>query len=764
MSETTPLRLAYVADTMVDVRNLEGLAARATVTALVPDRLGGAIANHWPPRRPVALVRLPGGRLRFALAAARWLVRNRRRIDVVFALDNLVAAAAANLAHRLGGPPVVLQVGRPTLDYLACQRGLRPAPVHAARTAVARALVWANERAASGIGAVSAYCARQCARRNRRVRVIPAYGVDTDVFAPRLTKRAAKARLGFDPDRPVVLLRSRLAPEKDPGTFLEAVRALRQAGRDVVAVYMGGEHEAMYRLARTLGVELVARAPSSFEEIPVWYMAADVDVQTSRAEGLGISPLESLACGTPVVVSDTGGLPEVVDGGRVGTLVPPGDHLALARAIAAVLDDPGAAERARTEGRRWVEDRFRADDAFDRWIALAREVAGPVPPARRRVLFVDHETRLSGGERDLVELVGALGRSVDAHVALPGDGPLADALRAAGATVHVVPMDESLLRTSRWDLARRPALAARRAGAAAAAAVRLGRLARSLRPDVVHSNSQKAHLLAVPAALACRAPHVWHVHDILEPGWLSRAFHAAAAAFADRVLAISAATAAPFERSAARGRVRVVYPGVRTAPVGDGERLAWRRRLGAAGEEPLVGIVGQIARWKGQDVFLAAARLVAERRPEVRFAVVGACLFPGNEAAYEAELHRLVRAWDLGDRVTFTGAVDPVDPVMAALDVLVHASRLPEPFGRVLVEAMAQGTPVVATANGAGPEVVAPGAGLLVPPERPELLADAVLDLLAAGKPNEAARAAAARFSVTANAAAVAAVWDEVVR
>lgn len=759
------LRIAYVADTMVDVRNIEGLASGASVTLVVPARLGAAFANHWPPAVPAEVVRLPGNRPAFALAAARWLVRNRRRLDVAFALDNLVAAAAANLAHRLGGPPVVLQVGRPTVDYVRCQRGLAPAWRHAARLAAARLLVAANERAAAGIGAVSEYCARQCERRNRRVRTIPAYGVDTTVFAPLLPRREAKARLSFDPDRPLVLFRSRLAPEKDPVTFCEAIRRLRAAGRDVVAAYMGGEADEMAALARRLGVEVVARRPASFDEIPVWYMAADVDVQASRAEGLGISPLEALACGTPVVVTDVGGLPEVVDGGRFGELVPPGDAGALAAAIARVLDDPGAARRAAAEGRNWVEQRYEKRLAFDAWLALAREVAGGPPgPGRRRVLFVDHETRLSGGERDLVELVGTVGTEIEAHVALPGEGPLAAALRERGATVHTVAMDRVLLRTSRWELARRPSLAVRRAGAAVVAAARLARLARRLRPDIVHSNSQKAHLLAVPTALACGAPHVWHVHDILEDGWLRRAFTAAASLFAARIVAISDATAGPFRHGRAAPRVRVVHPGVGVAPVTEHDRAAWRHKLGARDGEALVGMVGQIARWKGQDVFLAAARLIAAHRDDVRFVVVGECLFPENEAAFEAGLHRLVADWGLAERVDFTGPVHPIDPVMAALDVCVHASRLPEPFGRVIVEAMAHGTPVVATATGAGPELVVPGAGVLVEPDCPEALARGVLELLAADDPERAerARAAAARFSPAANAAGVWAVWDEV--
>lgn len=754
---TEPLRIAYLADTMVDVRNVDGLAARARVTLVVPTALGERFANHWPPAHDVELVRLPGSRVVFALRAARWLVANRRRVDVAFALDNLVAAAAANLARRLGGPPVVIQVGRPTLEYVRCRRGSEAAWRHAGRLLLAGGLVAVNERLADGIGAVSEHCAAQCRRRNPRVHTIPAYGVDTTVFAPRWSRRQARRMLGLDPDRPLVLLRSRLAPEKDPKTFLHAVRLLRAAGREFTAASMGGEYRDLARLARGHGVELVARAPSGFEEIPVWYAAADVVVQTSRAEGLGISPLEALACGTPVVASDVGGLREVADGGRVATLVPPGDPVALAAAIAAVLDDPTASVRAAREGRAWVVGRYEATRAFDAWVDLAREVA------RLRVLFVDHETRLSGGERDLVELVTALGHRIDAHVALPADGPLAAALRDAGATVHIVPMGVRLRTASRWELGARPAVVLRHLAPAIAASVRLARLARRLRPAVVHSNSQKAHVLAVPAALAARAPHVWHVHDILEPGPLRTAFNRLAGIAASRVIAISHAVAAGFDNSAARTRVRVVYPGVTTLSVCETERGAWRRRFGVGDGEHLVGSVGQIAHWKGQDVFLAAARLLAERRDDVRFVVVGDCLFPGNEAAFEARIRHLADTWGLGARLVWAGRIEPVDPVMAALDVLVHASRLPEPFGRVIVEALAQGTPVVATGTGAVPEILRPGAGVCVAPDRPDEVAAAVEQLLVSDPARaDAARAVAARFSPEANRRGVEAVWAEV--
>lgn len=780
------LRIAYVTDTMADIRMLEGLAAGAEVTVVAPSMLGERVTNFWPPRHPAVVhkVLLPGGRVTFVPRAAAWLARNQRSFDVVFALDNLVAALAANIGTAMGGPPAVLQVGRPTMDYLRCQP---PSGRTTVRRLVARLLVAVNERRAAGIGAVSDYCAAQCAQRNANVVSIPWYGVDVERFRATTDKAAARRQLGLPVDRPIVMLRSRLAPEKDPETFLEAIGLIRARGRDVCAVYMGGELEELEHAVARSGVEVIGRKPTDVDEIPLWYVAADVNVQTSHAEGLGVSPLESLACGTPVVVSAVGGLPEVVDGGRVGGLVAHGDAAATAEAIESFLDDPALAARVGAEGRAFVTERYSSERAFNAWLDLASGVAAPRRRMRRRrrargdhvvgdagadpqpvrVLFVDHDWRLSGGERDLVDLIRGFPRAaVEAHVALPAEGPLADALRAEGATVHLIDMQEDLRRVSRWDLATSPLLAARFAANAGASALRLARLARRVAPDVVHSNSMKAHVLAVPAAMYIRRPLVWHVRDILEPGWLRRAFTALGGTSASAILCISQAVASSMLGTRAEPKLRVVYNGVRpTTPTDDAVDSA-RRQLGAGADDIVVGIVGQIAHWKGQDVLISAAEILSRDLPEARFAVVGDCLFPENESEYADGLRHQAARLGIEDRVVFAGQIEPIEPVMAALDVLVHASRLPEPFGRVVVEAMSLGTPVITTDIGAGPELVPEGAGAIVPPDDPPALAAAVRriapDRASAGSHAAAARDAAAGFDIGSTAASTLEVYRSI--
>lgn len=395
---------------------------------------------------------------------------------------------------------------------------------------------------------------------------------------------------------------------------------------------------------------------------------------------------------------------------------------------------------------------------------------------RWRVLFVDHESRLSGGQRDLVDLVSALDPArVEVHVALPADGPLARALAGHGATIHQVPMASALRELSRWELTRRPDRALRPVAAAARSATSLAGLARRIRPDVVHSNSMKAHLLAAPAARSSAARLVWHVRDVIEIGWLRRAFALGAGTLPDRVICLSRVAAAQFDGTRAADRARVVYNGIRPHATTEEEVDSWRRRFGGApGGGPVVGIVGQIARWKGQDTFLEAAAILTRSRPDLdaRFAVVGECLFARNEGSYERGLHARAAQLGLDGRLTWTGPVDPIEPVMGAFDVAVHASRLPEPFGRVIVEAMAAGTPVVASARGAGPEIVPSdgSAGRLVDPEDPARLAAAVgevLDVLGDPDPargrgmRRAAREAAAGFGLDATAAGVLGVYEE---
>lgn len=388
-------------------------------------------------------------------------------------------------------------------------------------------------------------------------------------------------------------------------------------------------------------------------------------------------------------------------------------------------------------------------------------------PQRPRILFFDHESRLSGGERDLVDLAHALNRGrFELRVALPGPGPLSETFDQLGVPVTFIKMSPRLRRLSRWRLASAPISIFTVAVSLLAVTFRLGILLRRTRPDLVHTNSMKAHLLAVVPCKVLRIPLIWHIRDILEPGWLRSLLLAVARWGPERIICISRATVRAFmDNSRAFEKVMLVYNGIHLRRF-DVVANGWRRRLGAQNGEVVIGLVGQIAWWKGQDVFVEAAGRLTSAHPKVRFAIIGDCLFPENESVFHEGVRKRAAELGLSDRLVWTGWVEPIPKVMAALDVSVHASRLPEPFGRVVVEAMAAGTPVVSTTNGAGPELVPAEAGCLVPPGDPEALASALEALIQDTSRrvgmSSAARRAAGRFDIAETAKGVERVWTGV--
>jgi glycosyltransferase involved in cell wall biosynthesis len=180
-------------------------------------------------------------------------------------------------------------------------------------------------------------------------------------------------------------------------------------------------------------------------------------------------------------------------------------------------------------------------------------------------------------------------------------------------------------------------------------------------------------------------------------------------------------------------RIVVIYPPVDLGRFDErpGRHLS-RSSLGIPDAAPCFGIVGMLLPWKGHRVFLQAARHVIDRLPEARAVIVGAG--PPGGADYEVELKQLAASLGISDRVLFLGFRTDVPAIIGTLDVVVHTSIDPEPFGRVIVEAMAMAKPVVASAAGGPTEIIEHGrTGFLVPPGEPPIFAERMLELLQDG-------------------------------
>ncbi len=297
-----------------------------------------------------------------------------------------------------------------------------------------------------------------------------------------------------------------------------------------------------------------------------------------------------------------------------------------------------------------------------------------------------------GSEHALIRMIRQLAEDGwECHVTVPAPARLADEYAAAGAVLHIVPM--ARLTTSGSPL---------RWGAYAArwplAVVRLAVLILRIRVQVVHSNSLHSWYGWAAAALT-RRPHVWHAREMVFQSsaalrverWLARHF-------AVVVIAVSAAVGAQLDPA----NVTVITDEADPARFRPDMAGRFRAGAGIGDEVPLIGSVARLDTWKGFGVLLDAYPALRAACPRVELVVAGGVV-PGKEE-YADALER--RAASLPG-VHWLGPRRDVGELMADLDVFVQVSTEPEPFGLVLVEALAAGVPVVAGAAGGPLEILA---------------------------------------------------------
>jgi len=261
------------------------------------------------------------------------------------------------------------------------------------------------------------------------------------------------------------------------------------------------------------------------------------------------------------------------------------------------------------------------------------------------------------------------------------------------------------------------------------------------RVDILHTNSMLAHFYGALAARLARIACLWHVQDIVDDrqlfGILKKVLNFVGGLLPQRIVVVSRPVAEMFD-SRASCKVRRIHNGTdvtRYSSNGAGERI--RRELSIGLQDPVVGIVGRIVHWKGHQDFLQAARQVHEQIPQCRFLVVGNASF--GSRAYERRIRELANELGLEGVVIFAGFRSDVPKLIAAMDVVVNASRLPDPLPLSVIEAMACGKPVVATNAGGIPEMVVSGVtGTLVPMKDAVALGRAMVDLVQAPKRRQA--------------------------
>lgn len=336
------------------------------------------------------------------------------------------------------------------------------------------------------------------------------------------------------------------------------------------------------------------------------------------------------------------------------------------------------------------------------------------------ILYINATAELGGTDTDLFATVRALDKTrFRPIIMLPGPGPFDAAYAAMGVEVLHAPL----------PVVNRAARPAPLLASLAASVREIRHLIRARGVDLVYTNS----LLVLSGGLAARLagrPALWHSGEFLDrPRLVGQALYSLTAAVATRIIVSSAAVRARFP-AWSRGRIDVVHNGIdldRFHPALDGADV--RRELGIPVAAPVVGFVGRFIPWKGAHHFLRMAARVRAAIPEAHFLLVGSRLpaYPDHEASLRAAIR------DLGLEACTTLLADRQDipALLGAMDLFVHCSTRPEPFGIVIVEAMAAAKAVVAVRAGGVPEIItSPDLGCLVPLGDVDASAAAVIRLL----------------------------------
>lgn len=403
---------------------------------------------------------------------------------------------------------------------------------------------------------------------------------------------------------------------------------------------------------------------------------------------------------------------------------------------------------------------------------------------RRRILYVEKPSLVGGSVTGLYELVRGLDTSrYEPVVLFYGPNPYRERFQALDVPVFVLSerppappsagsqrdIAASLSRYGTWlaasyRTAKEVYVATRRDWPLAR---RVARLIKDEAIDLVHhNNSLVGNRPAVMAARWAGVPQVCHVRMLQTFSHFTRYL----ARYVDAFIYMSKAVEQSYcDLGIPASKGYVIYDPFDLEVL---EQVNYtdelRTEFGLADQDRLISNVGRLDWWKGHEYFLQAMAEVVQSQPNTKALIVGEPDSSHRSQAYYQRLQQLATDLQLSNHVIFTGFRTDVPRIMAASDIVVHSASEPEPFGRVIVEAMAAGRPVIATAAGGPLDIIEDQVtGLLVPPKNAALMAKAIQQLLQNREQarmigQRAQQDATKRFSAKQHVAAVQRIYQKI--
>jgi len=324
------------------------------------------------------------------------------------------------------------------------------------------------------------------------------------------------------------------------------------------------------------------------------------------------------------------------------------------------------------------------------------------------ILFVNLEGRIGGAERSLLFLVKYLRKDFHIAVACPNPSPLARRLAEIKITSFNLPKPPSRFYSRGLFLIH-----------ILKTSFRLTKIVYKVKPVVLHGNSFYATVVLLFPAVLTRGKLVWHARDLTRFGLPSRL----CGRFCERVIAVSNAVKDLLIKQGTKaGKIDIVHNGIEAR---DSNLEAQTK----PNDAPIkFANVGQFVPWKKQDIFIKAACRFIQKGGDARFLLVGDDIF-GRDCKYKAKLLSQIKNCEIAEKFNLLGWQENMDEVWRQINCLVHTAER-EPFGRVIIEAMAHGVPVIAVDNCGPSEIIQNGkTGILVPVNDIGELSEAMLKI-----------------------------------
>ncbi len=516
-----------------------------------------------------------------------------------------------------------------------------------------------------------------------------------------------------------------LVTNKGHKYLFEALPKLSSIGKKIRLTVIGDGplKKELNNYAKELGIEEKIDFLGKIDNVNSVIKNTDIFVLPSiEREGLSVSVIEALCHSLPVVASNIGGLPELIEDGVNGFLVNPKDPDALAEKIKILVTDKNKRKKMGREGKRKFSKKFDVKGMIQRIDELYTSLLDKKNIGKVHILYIHNNLNIGGGEQSLINLWKNLDKEkYSLHLLIPEKGIFSQEAKKTGVKVDYLYVPGfrfynviKILKTL----------------------FLLGCYCTKNKINIIHSYAPRNNILSALLGKIMRIPVIWHERNLIfeNESDMTRKF----LSLPDRIICNSQAIAERFRKK--RGipsKVKVVLNGVDLSDFRPGKaRHEILNKYKIAGKQ-IAGLVSNLGKRKKPEYLFNSCPSIIKKCPETTFVIVGG-EFSKEDHDRKKQLERKAKSLGLEKYFVFTGFVSNVGDLIRTFDIGLAVTEN-EACSRAILEMMACGKPVVAFDTGGNSELIEDGiTGKLVPFPNFREFAEAVVELLEDDKKREA--------------------------